>query len=1594
MASKDVVNTLASKISLDVDDSDLYSLRNELRRTNAEWKNTEDRAKLAGNQSEKSAAKVGKQKDALIILRKELDQNKTALKNTTGSSKQDVKARQDYEKEIRKLNIQISKHSNYLEKDRKYEQYYKAGIEQSKKALEDDTKVHKFQIDRLNAEGKTVEATKKRYSSMQSTLEKQSSLYQKEKDYLERLKSSRGADSSEIAKQRVKVNELGTSMAKSKTQASELSNAVKKNSQNPFTRWNASLKETNSTGKKTESIFHSIVKANLATSTIRSAWNGITNHIGSALAAGQKFNNQQQQMGATWQTLSGTVKKSHAMVGTINDLSTATGQSVDTVNDLEQGFYHLHSNKGESDDMTKSMLNMADAVGLNGQQINSVTNDMVNGLSRGKANAGMLNQISQYFPMFREQLAKTKNVSVSDLNQMAKQGKISANDIEQVFSNLGNKKYGKAADRMLSTAIGSTRAIKAQVPRLMGDIEKPIQNMKNPLFLAASKWVSDKRTDNEFKKLGSSLSRGFDVITKAFSKVFTTKSISSGLDSMVNGVTKTVDRLSNNIAKNAKPITQFFRSVRSTGTSSFKLFLGTIKDLSAVFLPFLNFMAKHAKVFAPMIAGLTVITKLTKPLMGMKIASQVLGISSAVRKLTASETVMKGVTATLDALSSPWMAIPVAITAIITGLALLYKKVKPFRDFVNKYILKPLSSSFKWVNDQFKRFGHWMDHNSKKPKQKPVKIDTKGINKDLNGIKKDFSGSVNLVKKRAGEMGNNIAKGFKTASKNTRNTMQSLQKSTNGTVEKMRKNTPKQFKNMWNEANNLTKSAMKTQKDQNKLGSDFIHGRWSNLGKDVKNIAKDLWKEVKDVFKSGSTFAKDSTKSLQKSTRDTVNKMRKDTPKQYRNMWNDADNLTKSAMKTQKDQNKLGSDFIHGRWSNLGGDIKRIVRDMWKEVRNIFKGGFDFINDLSGGRLGKLTSQFSSTWHSIGKGWHSFWNGIGDFFKKIWNDIKKYAHSGMKGIIGSLNAGINGIDWVIHAFGGKSKTIKPIKYATGTGVSKRRPINKQTYAMLNDGKNVNGSNKETAILPNENAFQPKEKNWTGLLPAGTEILNAEETNLMEQFTHFASGTGLFKGIHNAVNKASSVASGVGKSVSHFVGNVASSIKQKVSMAKNILKSPGKALTGLLKKPNGNGAIFSNFAKGMYNKMSGAAKSWWSQLWNTVDKVTGSGSASDFLNKAIKDSKGKHYVWGATGSNTFDCSGLITYVAKQFGKSLPHFSGSQYSSLPHVSEKNAQPGDLAYFGHGGSSHVGIVSGKNRMWSAQSPSAHPNIGYSPIHGFGEPLAGFAKIPGLSNKSSDKKNTNQSNQGIKNQVGNGFFNWMKKYLEPVLSGGNTKQPSGSHKDWLGEAGISPSDFGYYNYIINHESNWNPRATNPNGGAYGLPQSLPASKMASAGKDYRTNPITQLKWMKGYVKRYGGAKGAYDFWTRHHAYANGGIAQNHQVAEIAENNKPEMVIPMSAEKRPRGLQLMSEVVSKFAKDDPNLAQDNHSTNNQSANVIQEMNNKFDKLLKLIAVTNGLSEKQIQAIYQTSQSPKERYKMDARNQSISDYGNLLGGAY
>ena len=102
---------------------------------------------------------------------------------------------------------------------------------------------------------------------------------------------------------------------------------------------------------------------------------------------------------------------------------------------------------------------------------------------------------------------------------------------------------------------------------------------------------------------------------------------------------------------------------------------------------------------------------------------------------------------------------------------------------------------------------------------------------------------------------------------------------------------------------------------------------------------------------------------------------------------------------------------------------------------------------------------------------------------------------------------------------------------------------------------------------------------------------------------------------------------------------------------------------------------------------------------------------------------------------------------------------------------------------------------------------------------------------------------------------------------------QPSGSPqqvaRQMLSQYGWSQSQFSCLQPLWFHESGWNVSAENPSSGAYGIPQALPGSQMASAGPDWRTNAATQIRWGLNYIhSRYGSPCGAWSHEEAHNWY------------------------------------------------------------------------------------------------------------------------------
>jgi len=98
-------------------------------------------------------------------------------------------------------------------------------------------------------------------------------------------------------------------------------------------------------------------------------------------------------------------------------------------------------------------------------------------------------------------------------------------------------------------------------------------------------------------------------------------------------------------------------------------------------------------------------------------------------------------------------------------------------------------------------------------------------------------------------------------------------------------------------------------------------------------------------------------------------------------------------------------------------------------------------------------------------------------------------------------------------------------------------------------------------------------------------------------------------------------------------------------------------------------------------------------------------------------------------------------------------------------------------------------------------------------------------------------------------------------------SRSPQQIAEQMLSQFGWSSSQFSCLQPLWGHESGWNPYAQNPSSGAYGIPQALPGSKMASAGGDWQSNPATQIRWGLSYIQgNYGSPCGA---WA--HEQSNG---------------------------------------------------------------------------------------------------------------------------
>ncbi|WP_395532383.1 tape measure protein [Enterococcus faecium] len=628
---------------------------------------------------------------------------------------------------------------------------------------------------------------------------------------------------------------------------------------------------------------------------------------------------------------------------------------------------------------------------------------------------------------------------------------------------------------------------------------------------------------------------------------------------------------------------------------------------------------------------------------------------------------------------------------------------------------------------------------------------------------------------------------------------------------------------------------------------------------------------------------------------------------------------------------KEWASWIGNKFIEMKNSVVNTVQNLWNSVKNFFSNGVGDTWNKVVGWVKNIFNKATELKNNVSDAIGNLWNGIKDNFrsgidtvfnwfselpKKMKDAIiggknaivaafKSIFNAALKAIGNPVNAIIHGASWVLEKLGAEPlQEWKVPQYAKGTpnGGHPGGPM------MVNDGRGA-----EAVITPNGQAFIPRGRNVVLNAPKGTHVLTAEETAYMTGNKapryRYAKGTGFFGNLWNNVK---GFAGDVGNKLKDVVGDVWDFVTDPGALARKVLNGLG-VLEGLVKYP-------LDVGKGILSKATEA-------LTNKITELFSSGSLD----------------------TSMGMQGVYKYLADVAVAVMKKFPGFQVTS-------GYREGDP--YSHGKHNAIdialpGVVNGSPRYTEAANYAFEKfanKIGYVITNGKVRDRSGQSGQPATGawetwpdgdhydhvhlNGVKDPQNTQISGDSV---GGSGVERWRNVAIRALKMTGQYSTAN-------------------LNALLNQmrtESNGNPNAVNnwdinaKNGTpSKGLLQVIDPTFRQYAMPGFNSNifdPLSNILASIRYaLSRYGSLTNAY----RGVGYANGGIVNQHQIAEIAEGNKPEIIIPLDKAKRSRAMQLLA------------IAQDKLGVKPKSVNNSSDSSGTLETLVSLMIQQNNLLSK------------------------------------
>ncbi|MEK0177461.1 transglycosylase SLT domain-containing protein, partial [Tetragenococcus halophilus] len=665
-----------------------------------------------------------------------------------------------------------------------------------------------------------------------------------------------------------------------------------------------------------------------------------------------------------------------------------------------------------------------------------------------------------------------------------------------------------------------------------------------------------------------------------------------------------------------------------------------------------------------------------------------------------------------------------------------------------------------------------------------------------------------------------------------------------------------------------------------------ISNRFTQLQNGAANIIKTMWNSIRNFFVNGikNTFSRfiQFVKNLIARFR----KLKSDGKNIISGMWSSIRKFFSDSISNVVNRVLSFVRNIKNRFLWVKNQARDTIRDMWDGIRNTFSNGIDTIVKWMKDLPGNIAD-------GIKRGKNAVANAFKNMFATAVEFIKK-----------PVNAIIGGANWVLDKFGADEidKWNPDTNYAKGTN-GKGHPGGS---AMVNDGGGA-----EAIIPPNGQAFIPRGKNVVfPSMPKGTHVLNAKDTanaygNGKPKYS-YKDGTGIWNKVKD-----------VGGNIWDSTKNIAKAATDKIGDIWDYMSDPGKLVDKVIEHfvDFGDASHFPLWAgKGLVSTAKDKMVDWVQGLFDDYGGFDGS-----IYKGSIQNANGVYEYLVDIAKKVMDKFPGMTGVTSGYRPGDPNHHGKHqaidiaYPASMNGSTKYTEAGNWAFSHFPDQLAYVIANNKIKDRTGMGGEGVTNSWKN------WPSGGHLNHMHLSGKYGPG-DVGKGGDGF--DGGSGVGRWKKTAIKALnMTGDYTK-----------------SNLSALMAQMKAESNGNPKAVNnwDSNAARGTPSkglmqmiqpTFDSYKMKGHGDILK--PLDNILAAILYTKSaYGSLKSGW----RGAGYENGGLVSRHQIAEMGEGNKPEMVLPLT--NKARSLDLMAKAMQIMGVDDKNAS----SSSSFSLSVVTEL--------------------------------------------------------